>query len=159
MQVTHGCFIYAKLNPWNDRFFSWLLSRQWHHLTADPLPGERYRKTHCLCKDMNRGSAVCICVCLAGVEGLRLSGECGMDRSYGGINLKLALLYACECWLPKALWVLPIDSQFLWWWMKTFKGKTAIGHKVCDLLRFSSPSLLFFLHPTPSCFTKPPLWH
>lgn len=81
----------------------------------------------------------------AGVEDLRFSGECWMDRSYRGINLKLALLYACECWLPKAWWwFLPIDSQFRWSWMKTFKGKTAIGHKVCDLLRFSSPSLLFF---------------
>lgn len=108
-------------------FFSWLLSRQWHHPTVDPSPAWWYRKP-IVCA---RIGIEFMCVCAVFKDLTKSQENVGLDRSYRGISLKLPLLYAtiCECRLPKALWFLSIDSQFHWFRVKTLKGKTRFGKK------------------------------
>lgn len=113
------------LVPWIFFFFSWLLSRQWHHPTVDPSPAWWYRKP-IVCA---RIGIEFMCVCAVFKDLTKSQENVGLDRSYRGISLKLPLLYAtiCECRLPKALWFLSIDSQFHWFRVKILKGKTRFG--------------------------------
>lgn len=118
------------------KWFSWRLSQQWHHQTADPLQAEWYKNP-----------IVYTYSSFAHMSEFWLKKKAqenmGWDRSR----------------IPKCYDFYHIPSQFPFLWVKAFIGKPAAGHKVHDLLTFRSSPFLFLLHPTPSRSTKSRLWH